>query len=89
MRRHVDSYARAHNYQQPTASLTLSALTNSVYELSEVWQMTNTMSHYCFQLHQKIEKDEVARKKLIRDHEAAIKKIATLEEYKIKNNTKL
>lgn len=47
MKRHVDSYACAHNNQTPTTSLALSAMTNSVYELADVWALTNTMSYYC------------------------------------------
>jgi len=55
--------------QQPTASLTLSALTNSVYELAEVWQMANTMSHYCYELQQKECEVEKEMKKMLRDNE--------------------
>jgi hypothetical protein len=52
--------------------------------------MANTMSHYCFQLHHKIEKDDLAHKKVARDYEAAIKKIATHDAenaYKVKTST--
>ena len=58
MRKNVEYYSRAHARQLPTASLTLSALTNSVYQLSDVWQLANTMSAYCVAVHEKCERTE-------------------------------
>lgn len=48
---------QAHTKQNNLSSMTLGTLTGSVYQMADVWNMTNFMGHYCLQLHEKIKEN--------------------------------
>ena len=62
--RHSEYYQQAHIGQTATASLALSALTNSVSEMTEVWSLANSLTFYCLSMHRFVEEVQLANKKI-------------------------
>jgi len=89
MTKKIEHFKQAHLHQSLTSSLTLSTLTNSVYQMSDVWNMANSLSSYCLVLHNKIEEANMTNEKILRlrDQFEELKKNdfdAKLEEHKKK-----
>ena len=60
----LEFYKQAHVRQNNLSSLTLGVLTNSVYQMSDVWNMANCVTHYCLSLHNKIRETRDTNRKI-------------------------
>ena len=64
MAKSLEFYKQAHVRQNNLSSLTLGVLTNSVYQMTDIWNMANCVTHYCLSLHDKIKDTRDTNKKI-------------------------
>ena len=64
MAKSLEFYKQAHVKQNNLSSLTLGVLTNSTYQMSDVWNMANCVTNYCLSLHNKIKETRDTNRKI-------------------------